>query len=448
MRRCAVLFSLCVAPRAFAAQCGSATIYSAADADRLRKSCSTVNGTITLQASLSENISLDGVQTITGNLTDQDCVMVSVTGPSPANSSITLLSSTLTTIHGDLSLGCIPALANVSLPNLKTVYGGFDIVDFDNLTYLDITNLESVGYFHTRIPTLRTMLHNELRNVTGAHGSKRVYVEQTSLASVDSLFQNPLDIGDSLAGVVLDAWTLKRLTHLNFGFSRAGSLSVGGVGNLSVTLGGTKTTSMKLTNLTFLGGVAELARNSNLANLTIDSVFLNGNNNFTDLLVPVDSMSNLLVGDEETLTRLELPPQAVNYTNFSFTAQSCRNLNLSSQFATNADGTTRQTWYWPQKDMNDIYVDGNVAMPFFQTWLDYEGNFTNATGRPVVNRLWLTPKNDSLVNCAPFEKLFKEGVIKTKYITCYSSLANSNLVFTPAMWGLMMIATVLHLLQL
>lgn len=345
---------------AFAAQCGSATIRSAADAEALRKSCSTVDGTITIQGSLSESISLDGVRVITGNLTGGGCDL----SPSPANSSINLLSSTLTTIQGDLSLGCVPALTNISFPNLRTVDGAFYLVNYDHLTYLDITNLDSVGYFHLRVPTLTTMLHNELRNVTGAYGSKRVLVEQTSLASVDSLFQNPLDIGDSPAGAVTDYWTLKRLTHLTFGFSRAGSLDVGGVGNLSVTLGGPKTTNMVLSNMTFLSGVAGLARSSKLANLTIDTVMLNGHNNFTDLLLPIDSMSNLLVGEEPTLTRLELPPQAVNYTNFSFWAQSCPNLNLSSQFTTNTDGTTRQTWYWPQKNMNDIFVDGNVATPF------------------------------------------------------------------------------------
>ncbi|EHK22941.1 uncharacterized protein TRIVIDRAFT_222198 [Trichoderma virens Gv29-8] len=208
MRRSTVALALCLAPSAFATQqCGSVTIRSAADAEALRKGCSTVDGTVTLSAELNESISLDGVQIITGNLTSGDCNLVA--NRSSSASAISILSSTLTTIHGDLNLGsCVPGgLTNISFPNLKAVDGGFDIVNFGQLTYLDITNLDSVGYFYLWAPPLQTMLHNELRNVTGAHGTKRVFVTQTSLTSVDSLFRNPLDIGDSLASVEVNYFT-------------------------------------------------------------------------------------------------------------------------------------------------------------------------------------------------------------------------------------------------
>ncbi|KKP05829.1 hypothetical protein THAR02_02026 [Trichoderma harzianum] len=377
MRRCTVALALCLTSSAFAAQCGNTTIHSAADADALRKACRVVDGTITIPPSLNhlENVSLDGIEVINGDLRSYKCGSINIKRRSPTNSSVvSFSSSTLTTIHGDLALdGCIPDFTNISFPNLKTIDGAFDLANAGSLAYLDITNLDSVGYFRLYSPTLVTMVHNELRNVTGAHGTKKVVVEQTSLTSVDSLFRNPLDIGDSPASIegktlMFENFPTQTLTNATFGFARAGSLSIEGNGTLYVTLGGPDQTTMALTNLTFTRGTAGFIRNPQLANLTVETVtlgsYIGGANNFTDLLLPFDSMSSLTILNEQTLTQLELPPQAVNYTNFSVTLYGCTNLNLSSQFATNPDGTTRQTWYWPQKDIKSLSLIGNISTPF------------------------------------------------------------------------------------
>lgn len=91
------------------------SLCSAADSDALRKSCNTIDGTISLLASLSENNSLDGIWAIAGNLTSDDCDVVSGPGPSFAHSSISLLNSTLAAIHEDFILGsCVPVLKNAS----------------------------------------------------------------------------------------------------------------------------------------------------------------------------------------------------------------------------------------------------------------------------------------------------------------------------------------------
>ncbi|KAL7909036.1 hypothetical protein GGI35DRAFT_480618 [Trichoderma velutinum] len=245
----------------------------AADADALRKACRVVDGTITIPLSLSEleNISLDGIEVINGDLRSYKCGSISIKRRSATNSSaVSFSSSTLTTIHGDLALdGCIPDFTNISFPNLKTIDGAFDLVNSAALAYLDITNLDSVGYFRLNAPTLVTMVHKELRNVTGAHGTKKVVIEETSLTSVDSVFRNPLDIGDSPASI-----------------------------------------------------------------------------------------------EGKTLMFENYPTQAVNYTNFNFELYDCTNLNLSSQFTTAADGTTRQIWYWPQKNIKSLWIEGNVSTPF------------------------------------------------------------------------------------
>lgn len=339
----------------------------------MRKACRVVDGTITIPQSLNqlENISLDGIEVVNGDLRSYNCGSISIKRRSSTNSSVVgFSSSTLTTIHGDLALdGCIPDFTNISFPNLKTIDGAFDLVNTASLAYLDITNLDSVGYFRLHAPTLVTMVHKELRNVTGAHGTKKVVVEETSLISVDSLFRNPLDIGDSPASIggktlMFEDYPTQTLTNATFGFARAGSLSIEGNGTLYVTLGGPDQTTMALTNLTFSRGTAGLIRNPQLANLTVETVTLGSYNNFTDLLLPFDNMSNLTILYEQTLTQLELPPQAVNYTDFSFTLFGCTNLNLSSQFTTDPDGTTRQTWYWPQKDIKSLSLVGNIATPF------------------------------------------------------------------------------------
>ncbi|KAL6702206.1 hypothetical protein J3F84DRAFT_392387 [Trichoderma pleuroticola] len=373
MRCCTVTLALCLASSTIAAQCGNTTIHSAADVDALRKACRVVDGTITIPLSLNklENISLDGIEVINVDLRSYRCSSISIKRQSPTNdSAVSFSSSTLTTIHGDLALdGCIPDFANMSFPNLKTIDGAFDLVNSASLAYLDITNLDSVGYFRLKAPTLVTMVHKELRNITGAHGTKKVVVEETSLTSIDSLFRNPLDIGDSPASIegkteMFENYPTQTLTNATFGFARAESLSIIGNGTLYVTLGGPEQTTMALTNLTFSGSTAGLIRNPQLANLTVETVTLDSFNSFTDLLLPFDSLSNLAVTNELTLTQLELPPQAVNYTNFSFQLFGCTNLNLSSQFTTNADGTTRQTWYWPQKDIKSLWLVGNISTPF------------------------------------------------------------------------------------
>lgn len=80
-----------------------------------------------------------------------------------------------------------------------------------------------------------------------------------------------------------------------------------------------------------------------------------------------------------------------------------------------------------------------------QTLFEYEGNFTNTTSRPIISNFQLSPSNRSLLSCAPFEKLSKEGVVNiTSFWFC--SIANSHEVITSTTWWLVLIAAGFHFL--
>ncbi|KAL7955694.1 hypothetical protein V8C34DRAFT_234744 [Trichoderma compactum] len=78
-----------------------------------------------------------------------------------------------------------------------------------------------------------------------------------------------------------------------------------------------------------------------------------------------------------------------------------------------------------------------------QTLSDYEGSFTNTTGRPTISNFQVEPTNRSLLSCAPFEKLSKEGVVNiTSFGFC--SFAISHEVITSTTWWLVLIAGGFH----
>lgn len=80
-----------------------------------------------------------------------------------------------------------------------------------------------------------------------------------------------------------------------------------------------------------------------------------------------------------------------------------------------------------------------------QTLFEYEGNFTNTTGRPTISYFQVEPTNTSFLSCAPFKKLSQEGVVNiTNFFFCSS--ANSHEAITSTTWLLVLIAAGFHFL--
>lgn len=350
-------------------ECSYAFIATAADAEQVRRDCPVIYGNLTFALTLAENINLDGLKAVEGNVTNDSCLTNHTrecrNGGPPSPPAFSISSSTLQSIGGKFYLGEFPGLANLSLPRLKTIEGGFNTWILRNLTYLDITDLESVGYMRLDAVGLKTLRHKQLRQVTGdldRTKGRMVYVTSADVDNVDSIFSYPLDTGNSTVGFDL----LPNVRNVTLGVASAGYVSMTGNGNLTVTLGGAETTEMTIMNFTLPSGLKSIQRSDKLRNLTVDrfDAFPTGiDKSLSDLFLPFDQLGALNMQGEWEVERLILPPQAANWTGFQLKIKNCSALHLTSQFEMPGDDKT-QTWYWPQKDMMSIDIEGNVHSEF------------------------------------------------------------------------------------
>lgn len=349
----------------------SISIRSAADAEEIRKRCSTIGGDLQI-IDLMESINLDGVQTINGSFN----VYTSDTTAPPPSSPFTISSSTLSTLGGSLYLDGPKGLEAVRLPALEivqslSIYG-------PDLTYMDITNLHTLGRLVLDAPSLKTLRHNGFREIIGGYRKPTFLVYGAALDSVDSLFENPLKgVGYTRFG------SLPNVDHVNFGFASVESVNFMGNGNLTVTMGGPRTTSMEIDRLMLEGGVKELARSPDLVNLTVkdfklaDDGEVNDNpiNNGKHILLPFDSLRYLFVSvySSSATQRVELPREAVGWKDFElFMYSNSSRLDMSSQYSIDENGETKQTWYWPEGDIEKIYVNGYLKTEFLYVSLSQQ----------------------------------------------------------------------------
>jgi hypothetical protein len=119
---------------------------------------------------------------------------------------------------------------------------------------------------------------------------------------------------------------------------------------------------MEMKSLRFTG-VKEFTRGPTVTNITTGTFSVVSNNSLTDLTVPFDQLSILEVFYQHQLQRLQLPPQAVGWTLLDLFIDLCPKLDMTSQYAM-YNGKKVQTWYWPQKDIKAINIDGNIGDGF------------------------------------------------------------------------------------
>lgn len=222
-------------------KCFTASITSESDAETLRQSCSVITGDLTI-GSYSQNVSsvhinLDGIETINGSINHDAGAGDDF---NYLETPFTVSSSTLTKIGGSVTFGDdVCNLFNFTVPNLTTVTGTFSVGFWcSNLTYLDITSLEYVDSLEIAGKSLITLRHTKLSNATD------VWVYDNLLDSIDSIFNNPLNITTGA-----DIETLPNVKNVTVGFLSANTLSVWST--RTVILGGSSATEMSLGNATF-----------------------------------------------------------------------------------------------------------------------------------------------------------------------------------------------------
>lgn len=159
------------------------------------------------------------------------------------------------------------------------------------------------------------------------------------LDSVDSLFGYPVE------GVKEARFeSLPSVNEMNFGLTSVGAFELSGNGNLTVTMGGPDTTPMELNRISVYGGVKQFARSANLENLAVKEFKLTGENNGKHLSLPFDSLHRLTVKEEHSTERLELPPAAVGWEDFTLDIESGNRLDMSSEYSIDENGESKQTW--------------------------------------------------------------------------------------------------------
>jgi hypothetical protein len=245
-------------------------------------------------------------------------------------------------------------VGNFTVPNLITVSDLFWIgTRCSDLTYLDITSLEYADYIHLEGKSLTTLRHTKLSNVTG------LWIGDTLIDSVDSLFNNPLNItGKAILG------TLPNVRSVTVGFRSAYSLEV--FSNTTVILGGSSTTEMSLESIWF-SWLTGLERSPKLESLTAKVVTIMPTGTMSQIYLPFDDLRMLSVSEAaySNVVTLRLPAKAVNWTGgFMLDVVFSPGLNLSSMYGVDEQGNNIQTWYWPTNVSYIRLSEAIVANPF------------------------------------------------------------------------------------
>ncbi|KAJ5153297.1 uncharacterized protein N7482_009775 [Penicillium canariense] len=342
-----------------AANCSTISITSESGAKTLRETCRVITGDLTLgpfpQTASSIYINLDGIETITGNLNHDSGIDISDVGVTEVP--FTVSSLTLKEVGGSVTFDesiDVSGLQNFTMPNLATVLRSFSMgLGAANFTYLDITSLEYVSQLTIGGTNLATLRHTKLSHATG------LWVYDNSLDSIDSLFNNPLNLTSGA-----DIYGLPNVKNVTVGFRSASRLYVSS--NLTVILGGSSATNMSL-GAVQLFNLTGLQRSSHLNILTADSVDIRPGNGISQIDVPFDDLRELSVREEAYNSEMELrlPAKAVNWTGgFKLNIDWSPQLNFSSIYGLDNQGNRVQNWFWPTNVSSISIYNAIIANSF------------------------------------------------------------------------------------
>jgi hypothetical protein len=248
--------ALAVANTAYAACSASATltIQNAGDATALA-SCSTFSGSIAIATGTTDDIAINGVKKITGDLT------------ATANSNIKQISaSDLTELDGELHLDGLTSLYAINFPKLKTI---------DSIKWNALPNLQDIG-FTAEVTSAKTIdiQNTALRSLKGINIEEVETVFIANNGYIDSIsmqlgnVSKSLTLADNNEAVKVELPNLIWASNLTFRF--CGSVSVPSLETLNGSLGlyNNGFESFTAPNLTSVGEAVALVANENLSNVS------------------------------------------------------------------------------------------------------------------------------------------------------------------------------------
>ena len=234
---------------------GAFTITSQTDADEL-EDCSTFDGTVIIDSSVSGNLEINGVQQITGNLTCTN-----------ATGLTSLSTDQLNSIGGYFSLTELTVLSNLQMSSLTSV----NIIDWEALPALQELNFDQgvqtasgVRVVNTQLSTLSGI---ELNAVGAFEITNNPYLLDFNVNNLQSISSY---ITVQANGEDLSIEFPNLLTAENMTLGNISSLSVPSLANVTGALGFYSNTFLNFSaaNLTSVGNALVFDSNSVLNNIS------------------------------------------------------------------------------------------------------------------------------------------------------------------------------------
>ncbi|KAK7987471.1 hypothetical protein PG989_007786 [Apiospora arundinis] len=427
--------------------CKSPTaIGSAADAAALAKGCSTIEGDLTISAGASGNdgINFDGIKSITGGITIQDCP-----NRCAGFAAGTISSSTLESVGSDIQISDVGGLHSLLFPALRDVRGSITLENLMDLKNLDLARLRSVNQSFVLAGA------PELANLTApaagfdvAGDPARVRVWDVGLGSVDPFLVAPSNAHTRDVSVS----RIPNVVYAELATSNGGNVVVEGNGHLTLGLGNFRNVSsssssssgglllmpahIETLNVSGLAGVRWSSRSSSSQDqkgrsssrpgeyYTLGSLAVHDSPLLTALPVLWEGVGRLEIARNDALAALAFPrdPDAARAVASSLRHVAIRDnpkLELAAANEGKWNGTVESTsWIWPTEDVETFVLSGAVHDTFFRPLEKTHGLTTSSSPNPAKPRVLGVFDLTSTVadfHCGTIDQMRMHGVFAGNY---------------------------------
>ncbi|RSM12619.1 hypothetical protein CEP52_002307 [Fusarium oligoseptatum] len=395
----------------WAAGCTNVTITNQDSADEIRKNCKTIEGYLTFGDELEEDINLDGVEFINGDITytgDSEWGNATeIGGPYPTTyKPFTIECPTLKKVNGYIYFMAFGGLSEFLLPKLTRVEEGFTMQRMHYLKKLDITKLTHLGAFTIEANHLTELKHEGLRGFTDGAFSKSLRFWGVRIESFDSWYKYPLtvigrdpeyDDSSSYGPVHMTANSLPKLKSVTIGYANTSKIWK----------------KMNIGMLQLEGPLTKITRASNVKELNVRRLHFVGSALEEIDLTMFDKIQNLTIDRHPNLQRIRMPAKAVDWEDMTIDIGYNRNLTLISEYR-DPENKKDRFWYWPKGNISRISITGNpLSTGFFDSFLAAR----NGSNPPkVLNSFYLAQAGAQYsepmgFNCTPFEELYNKSVL-------------------------------------
>ncbi|KAK6843808.1 hypothetical protein PG987_004668 [Apiospora arundinis] len=411
--------------------CKSPTaIGSAADAAALAKGCSTIEGDLTISAAASgdDGIQLDGIKSITGGITIQDCP-----NRCAGFAAGTISSSTLESVGSDIQISDVGGLHSLLFPALRDVRGSITLENLMDLKNLDLARLRSVNQSFVLAGA------PELANLTApaagfdvAGDPARVRVWDVGLGSVDPFLVAPSNAHTRDVSVS----RIPNVVYAELATSNGGNVVVEGNGHLTLGLGNFRNVSsssaaaaggpllmpahIETLNVSGLAGV----RWSRGSTTPLGSLAVHDSPLLTALPILWEGVGRLEIARNDALAALAFPrdPDAARAVASSLRHVAIRDnpkLELAAANEGKWNGTVESTsWIWPTEDVETFVLSGVVHDTFFRPLEKIHGLTTSSSPNPAKPRILSVFELTSTVaefHCGTIDQMRMHGVFAGNY---------------------------------